>query len=171
MTHPVEEVWTSPPRQRRRHPIVRRIVLVSLALLVALATVFAILYQRAASELDEHVTAASASSEYVAVVCSPKTNPAMSCDDIITLIGVYGTMLDHSACAPYDIFEPKPSSQEHYWSLKNPYLLLRTTVLPPPDWEAQLQAQPIEESIDTRLLRDGTPTIIKSVPGLDGGAR
>ena len=40
MTHPTEEMRTPPPRQRRRHPIARRIILISLALLVALVATF-----------------------------------------------------------------------------------------------------------------------------------
>ena len=122
MTHPVEEMWTPPPRQRQRHPIIRRVALISVALLVALVAAFIFIYQRAGAELDERVHAESAVSGYAAVFFTPAATSTMSYDNIVTLMSSYGMRLYNSVCAPYDAYEPHPESQEHYWSLKNTYL-------------------------------------------------
>jgi hypothetical protein len=172
MTHPVEEMRTPPPRQRRRHPIVRRIVLISLALLVALVTIFAIVYQRAVAQLDEHLKAEYAVTGYAAVSFSPRTISTMSYDDIVTFMSAYGMMLDDSICAPYDIFEPQPHDQETYLSGNNPVLYLYTTIQQSSrrligkrsfahcqSWKALILGSCVME----------LPSIIKSGPGLDGG--
>jgi hypothetical protein len=57
---PAEEMWTPPPRQRRSHPIARRVVLIGVALLVALVVTFIFVYQHAAAELDGRLKAESA---------------------------------------------------------------------------------------------------------------
>ncbi len=157
MTHPTEEMRTPPPRQRRRHPIARRIILISLALLVALVATFIFVYQRAADELDEHVSAEYAVTHYVAVIFRPTAISSMPYDSLLTLMSGFGLTIDYASCGPYEIFEPIVGSQEGYLSGPDHFLAFDTTILAPPDWEAQLRALPIVESIDTRLLCDGSP--------------
>ena len=156
MTHPTEEMRTPPPRQRRRHPIARRIILISLALLVALVATFIFVYQRAADELDEHVSAEYAVTHYVAVIFRPTAISSMPYDSLLTLMSGFGLTIDYASCGPYEIFEPIVGSQEGY--LSGPTIsCFRHNNSGAPDWEAQLRALPIVESIDTRLLCDGSP--------------
>jgi hypothetical protein len=161
------EMWTPPPRQRRPHPIARRIILISVALLIVLLTALIIVYQRAAAELDAHVKAESSVTHYVAMFFSPEAVSTMSYDDIIALMSTYGMMLDNSACAPYDAYEPQAESQEKYLSGPDHFLAFDTTVLTPPDWEAQLRALPNVIRVETQLIcdGDGIDALERSWPG------
>jgi len=164
---PAEEMWTPPPRQRRRHPITRRVVLISVALLVALVTAFTIVYQRVAAELDTRLKAEYAVTQYAAVFFSPTATSTMSYDYMVTLMSAYGMVLDNAPCSPYDAYEPRVESQARYLSGSDHFLALDTTVLTPPNWDAQLSALPIVDHIETRLIcdGDGISALERSWPG------
>jgi hypothetical protein len=170
MTHPVEEMWTPPPRQRRPHPIARRVVLISVALLVALVVTFIFVYQHAAAELDEQLKAEYAVTHYVAAFFVPTAISRMSYDDVRAYMSSFGRTFHNLPCGSYETPESFPGSQEGYLSGPDHFLALGTTILSPPDWEpgfarchSSLVSKPGSSVME--LL-----SIITSNPGLGSGA-
>jgi hypothetical protein len=153
---PAEEMWTPPPRQRRHHPFTRRVVLISVALLVALVVTFIFVYQHAAAELDEQLKAEYAVTHYVAAFFVPTAISSMSYDDVLAHMSSFGLTFHNLPCGSYETPESFPGSQEGYLSGPDHFLALGATILSPPDWETRIRSLPFVARIETRQFCDGT---------------